>query len=59
MVQMMALFAPWHTSAGWQATIWAAYSRQQTDPPSQSVGATQLGVIGGGFSHWSGPKSSG
>ena len=56
-VQMMALVAPWHTS-GWQATAWAAYSMQQTAPPSQSVGMVQLGVTGGGFSHWSGPKSS-
>ena len=32
---------------------------QQTVPPSQSVGIVQLGVIDGGISHWSGPKSSG
>jgi hypothetical protein len=32
---------------------------QQTDPASQSVGIAHIGVIGGGFSHWSGPKSSG
>jgi hypothetical protein len=31
---------------------------QQTDPPSQSVGVAQLGVLDGGFSHCSGPKSA-
>jgi hypothetical protein len=55
---MMKLVAPWHTAGGWQATAWAAYSRQQTAPPSQSVGTLQLGVTDGGFSQLSGPKSS-
>jgi hypothetical protein len=32
---------------------------QQTIPPSQSVGIVHMGVIGGGFSQLSGPKSSG
>ena len=45
--------------AGWQSTAWAAYSMQQTSPPSQSVGIVQLGAIAGGFSHWSAMKSSG
>ena len=50
-VQMMKLLAPVQTAAGWQATAWAVYSRQQTAPPSQSVGMLQLGVTEGGFSH--------
>jgi hypothetical protein len=58
-VQMMALLAPVQTAVGWQATDMAAYSMQQTDPPSQSEGRVHIGVIGGGFSHWSRVKSSG
>ncbi len=31
---------------------------QQTAPPSQSVGIPQVGVLDGGFSQLSGPKSA-